>query len=213
MDAKKLVLFLATLRKEQDMTQAELAGKLQVTDKAVSRWERGIGFPDISMLEPLSEALNISVLEILRAEKLGQQELSPEDVSGTVIETIKIAEKQQKSLKKRLLIICAGIIGIVTIPFIALFIGYKGFPFQAFFLFFLPMCLLYIVEYLLCWKNKTIAILLPIFVAFSGAAFGYYPVIIGIALFAEFFAVQYVNKPSKTSKHDSDSIETKEDDE
>ena len=42
MDAKKLGLFIAQLRKEQNMTQADLARKLQVTDKAISKWERGI---------------------------------------------------------------------------------------------------------------------------------------------------------------------------
>ena len=65
MDAKKFGSFLATLRKERGLTQAELAGKLQITDKAVSRWERGIGLPDISMLEPLSAALQITVLELV----------------------------------------------------------------------------------------------------------------------------------------------------
>lgn len=46
------------------MTQAELAGKIHVTDKAISRWERGLGFPDIQTLEPLAQALGISVLEL-----------------------------------------------------------------------------------------------------------------------------------------------------
>ncbi len=50
------------------MTQGILADKLNVTDKAVSRWERGIGFPDISTVLPLSEALNISVQELMSCE-------------------------------------------------------------------------------------------------------------------------------------------------
>ena len=51
------------------MTQAELAGKIHVTDKAISRWERGLGFPDIQTLEPLAQALGISVLELMRSER------------------------------------------------------------------------------------------------------------------------------------------------
>ena len=50
------------------MTQAELAGKINVTDKAVSRWERGLGFPDINTLEPLPDALEIGVVELMRSE-------------------------------------------------------------------------------------------------------------------------------------------------
>ncbi len=53
------------LREKQGMTQAELAGKLNVSDKAVSKWETGRGFPDVSLLEPLSKALQISVPELL----------------------------------------------------------------------------------------------------------------------------------------------------
>lgn len=46
MDAKKFGAFIAAMRKEKNMTQMDLARKLQVTDKAVSKWERGLGFPD-----------------------------------------------------------------------------------------------------------------------------------------------------------------------
>ena len=65
MDAIKFGSFVASVRKEKNMTQAELATKIQVTDKAVSRWERGLGFPDINTLEPLSDALEISILELM----------------------------------------------------------------------------------------------------------------------------------------------------
>lgn len=69
MDANIFGTFLARCRKEMNMTQAELAMKLSVTDKAVSRWERGIGFPDISTIVPLANTLNVGVHEIMKAEK------------------------------------------------------------------------------------------------------------------------------------------------
>ena len=69
MDAKKFGAFLAAVRRENGLTQKALAEKLYVTDKAVSRWERGIGLPDVNTLEPLSEALGVSVLELIRSEK------------------------------------------------------------------------------------------------------------------------------------------------
>lgn len=48
------------------MTQNELAEKLHITDKAVSKWERGLSFPDISILIPLAEILNISLYDLLK---------------------------------------------------------------------------------------------------------------------------------------------------
>lgn len=61
MDSKKFGEFIATIRKEKGWTQAELAEKISVTDKAVSRWERGLGFPDINTIKPLADVLEVSV--------------------------------------------------------------------------------------------------------------------------------------------------------
>lgn len=68
MDAKGLGHLFRKEEKEHHMTQADLAGKVGVTDKAVSRWERGLGFPDINTMEPLAEALDVSLLELMRSE-------------------------------------------------------------------------------------------------------------------------------------------------
>ena len=65
MDAGKTGKFIAKKRKSMNMTQNELAKKLQITDKAVSKWERGLSFPDISILIPLAEILNISLYDLL----------------------------------------------------------------------------------------------------------------------------------------------------
>ena len=56
------------LRESKKLTQEELADKLFVTSKAVSKWETGQGLPDISLLEPLAKALDISVIELLSGE-------------------------------------------------------------------------------------------------------------------------------------------------
>ena len=73
MDAKTFGAFLADTRRERGMTQAELADIIHVTDKAVSRWERGRGFPDIQLLLPLANALGVSVLELMRSEKMEEE--------------------------------------------------------------------------------------------------------------------------------------------
>ena len=53
------------LREEKKLTQSELAEKIFVTDKAVSKWETGRGYPDISLVEALAKALDVSVIELL----------------------------------------------------------------------------------------------------------------------------------------------------
>ena len=58
------------LREKKKMTQEELAEKIYVSSKAVSKWETGQGFPDISLLEPLAKALDISVIELLSGEDI-----------------------------------------------------------------------------------------------------------------------------------------------
>lgn len=66
MDAGKTGKFIAKKRKAINMTQNELAEKLNITDKAVSKWERGLSFPDISILIPLAEILKISLYDLLK---------------------------------------------------------------------------------------------------------------------------------------------------
>ena len=73
MNYEKTGKLIQELRKEKGLTQMSLAEKLGVTDRAVSKWERGKSFPDVSMLRPLAEALGISVSELLD-EKLQERE-------------------------------------------------------------------------------------------------------------------------------------------
>ncbi len=70
MDAKKTGNIISRYRKQKNMTQEELAQKLHITSKAVSKWERGLSFPDISMLIPLSETLDVSLYDLLKGEEI-----------------------------------------------------------------------------------------------------------------------------------------------
>ena len=65
MDAMKTGRFICENRKRLGMSQRDLAERLNITDKAVSKWERGISFPDIAMLIPISEVLEISLYDLL----------------------------------------------------------------------------------------------------------------------------------------------------
>ena len=65
MDAMKTGSFIAQKRKERNISQRELAKYLYITDKAISKWERGLSFPDITVLIPLSEVLGVSLYDLL----------------------------------------------------------------------------------------------------------------------------------------------------
>ena len=65
------------LREDKKMTQEELAEKVFVSSKAVSKWETGQGFPDVSLIEPLAKALGISVIELLSGEDIKNVNRAP----------------------------------------------------------------------------------------------------------------------------------------
>ena len=85
MDAKNTGELIAARRRELGLSQEELAARLHVTDKAVSKWETGRGMPGIDSLEPLAEALGISVSEILSGRRLTAEEL-PKAAGDQIVE-------------------------------------------------------------------------------------------------------------------------------
>ena len=80
LDKEEFGTFLVRLRKEKGLTQKELAEKLYVSDKAVSKWERGLSLPDITLLQPMAEYLGVTVTELLSGRRI------PEDQPLTVAE-------------------------------------------------------------------------------------------------------------------------------
>lgn len=116
MDSKVFGRFIAETRKEKNMTQAELAEILGVTDKAVSRWERGIGFPDINTLEPLANALEMTVLELMRSKRADVENkndnLSDSEVAEIMAKVAEMTRESQRQDKVALWI--AGIVTVIT---------------------------------------------------------------------------------------------------
>lgn len=102
MDLNKVGTFIANLRKEKNLTQAELGELLGVNDKTISRWETGKNAPDISILNDLSEKLDISVKELLNGERNLEKDIN--------IEALKYYNNRGK---KRILI--SAIIAILII--------------------------------------------------------------------------------------------------
>lgn len=89
MDNAKTGGLIAARRKELGLTQKELAEHLHISDRTVSKWERGAGFPDVSLLEPLGEALGLSAGELLRGEREAEQ-----SSWETIRDAVKLARDQ-----------------------------------------------------------------------------------------------------------------------
>ena len=75
MNPEKTGLFISQQRKNLKMTQKDLAKKIGVTDKAISRWETGKGYPDIEIIPSLAEALSVSLTELLNGEQVEREQL------------------------------------------------------------------------------------------------------------------------------------------
>ena len=109
--------FIAELRKEKGMTQLQLAEKLNVTDKAVSRWETGKNFPDIEIFEDLSKILEVSISELLEGKRIKKEEL----ISISEEHIVKQIKKNKKHKK-----IYSVIIALVTVLAIFFAMSYSG---------------------------------------------------------------------------------------
>lgn len=107
MDNQRIGDFIALLRKEKGLTQSELASKLNITDKAISKWETGRGCPDISLLDDLSKMLDVSVSEILKGKRLEKEEIveNKEMLAGMTYAEINTREKYKLIINTILVII------------------------------------------------------------------------------------------------------------
>jgi len=93
MDNMQFGVFVAQLRKERGLTQKELADLLNVTDKAVSKWETGKGFPDVKLLEPLAQALEVSLVELMQGRRQETETLTVAEAGAVVSQAMGQLEK------------------------------------------------------------------------------------------------------------------------
>lgn len=114
MDKVKTGGLIAAARKAKNLTQKELAQQLHVSDRAVSKWERGAGFPDVGLLEPLAATLDLNVLDLLRGER--ETGTEPE---GTVRQLITLLVQQTRErTRRRWSQILGGTLALLMVGFI-----------------------------------------------------------------------------------------------
>ncbi len=135
MDNIKTGAFIKQLRKEKNMTQKELADLLHITDRAVSKWERGLCAPDISLLEPLAAALDATVAELISGERTNKEE-DTSTIDAAVKNIIDYSENEiaqkTKEFKKKLVvsITVSCLLVLLLIPTLNGLVGGNGFAWQ-----------------------------------------------------------------------------------
>ncbi len=123
MDAKRTGDFIAERRRALGLTQMQLAEQLHVTDKAVSRWERGVGLPDVGSMEALSQALGVSIVELMQGQMREEEQIGAAEADRLLIEALHLSERPLTAyLAKSLLAGCA----FAAIPVLWLVIASGG---------------------------------------------------------------------------------------
>ncbi len=110
MDQIKIGKFIADERKRKGYTQKQLSEKLEISDKTISKWERGNGFPEVSLLLPLCNELEISVNELLSGERLSEEEYQKKAEENMT----DLVREAQESRKKILLAIMVAMLTLVA---------------------------------------------------------------------------------------------------
>lgn len=100
-DREKFGEFLAELRKEKEIKQKELAEKLYVSDKAVSKWETGHSIPDVSLLVPLAEILGVTVTELLECKRMDAPESMDASRADDLVKTVIELSEEERSRKRK----------------------------------------------------------------------------------------------------------------
>ena len=129
MDQIKIGKFIAFCRKQKGLTQMQLAEMLGITDKAISKWERGIAMPDTSIMLELCEILGISVNELLSGEKIGMENNNQKN-EQLLLDMAKELEKKDKTIWTTMwVIMIVSIAALLASIFVAAFLIPEG-PWQ-----------------------------------------------------------------------------------
>ena len=95
-DKEQFGTFLSQLRRERGMTQKDLAERLYISDKAVSKWERGLSLPDIALLQPLAELFGVSITELLSGRRIQPEEpMAVRDVDALLSSALHLTEEER----------------------------------------------------------------------------------------------------------------------
>lgn len=124
MEQRKIGKFIAESRKAQGLTQRQLADRLSISDKTVSKWECGKGLPEVSMMMPLCEILNMTVNDLLSGEKVSDADYRKK-AEDNMMDLIKENEENKKQMV--LSVICGGIT-VIAVCSLVIIASYMNLP-------------------------------------------------------------------------------------
>jgi transcriptional regulator with XRE-family HTH domain len=117
MEALRTGRLIEQVRKEKKMTQSELADALGVSKQAVSNWEHGKRFPDVSLIEIVSEKLDLSIAELIKGERMSEKTIDVVEVDKLIFDALHV---QKKTINKRWFLI-----SLICVAFtVAISLGY-----------------------------------------------------------------------------------------
>lgn len=100
-DKEKFGTFLSQLRREKGMTQKDLAEKLFVSDKAVSKWERGLSLPDVALLQPLADLMGVTISELLSGQRIREEApLTAREADRLVSGALRLTAQEQEGRRE-----------------------------------------------------------------------------------------------------------------
>ena len=123
MDLIKIGKFIASCRKEQGMTQAVLAEKLGISDRAVSKWETGKAMPDSGIMLELCEFLKINVNELLSGERIMAEFYDKREEENLLAMKREIEEKNRQMLRAEYWIALPAVLAGIIMVFVASFVA------------------------------------------------------------------------------------------
>ena len=125
MNKERFGTYIAENRKQMGMTQAQLAEHLHVTDKAVSKWERGLSYPDVTLLEPLADVFGISIDLLLRCQMPAddREDFAVEEQNESIKNVVEISKENRRGERRQWL-------NAVTVMAVTLALCIAGFVIQ-----------------------------------------------------------------------------------
>lgn len=124
MDQIRIGKFIAAARKAHGMTQKQLAERLSISDKTVSKWERGKGLPEVGLMLPLCEALQITVNDLLSGEKISENNYQKKAEENMM----SLMQENQENKKHLALSVICGVITVIAVCALVVIAAYMPIP-------------------------------------------------------------------------------------